>query len=376
VAESIYRELARYLDDLPGGFPATESGVELRILHRLFTPEEAALALHLSLIAEEPRVIARRAGISRKEAEQRLADMADKGLVFATYPQDGSPQYQATHYAVGIWELQVNNLDGEFVRDMDEYWPTFFNVDTWKSAPQLRTIPVRQSISAEAQVLPYERAEVLVRDQTKISVAPCICRRELEIAGQGCDKPKETCMSFGASADFYQRHGLGRLIGQQEALDILKQADEAGLVLQPSNSREAEFICACCGCCCGVLRNLKRHPQPARLVSTPFEAALNAATCKGCGLCLERCQMEAIHLHEGTAALDLDRCIGCGLCVSTCPTGSLTLARKPASEQARVPKDMTQMWIKLAQERGKLNAVGMVKMLVRSKVDRLLATID
>jgi ferredoxin len=376
MTEDIYRELARHLDDLPGGFPPTESGVELRILRHLFTPEEAALALDLTLLPEEPRVIARRAGIPQQQAAERLEEMAGKGLIYALYPPGRPPQYQAAHYIVGIWEFQVNNLNPELVQDMEEYFPALFDRDTWKRSPQLRTIPVRQSISAEASVMPYEQAEALVLAQTKISVAPCICRRELEIAGHGCDKPKEICLSFGQGADFYERHGLGRRIGQQEALDLLKQADEAGLVLQPSNSQDAGFICCCCGCCCGVLRNLKRYPQPAALVSSPFRATLDVATCKGCGICMGRCQMEALDLEDDKAALDLDRCIGCGLCVSACPVGALALIRKPAAEQAHVPKTMTQTWIRLAQGRGKLGAADMVKMLVKSKVDRLLTTID
>ena len=84
--------------------------------------------------------------------------------------------------------------------------------------------------------------------------------------------------------------------------------------------------------------------------------------------------MEAIHLEDGKAALDLDRCIGCGLCVTTCPTDSLSLLRKPEAEQPYVPRDLVDVSIKLGQARGKLNAGKLVGMLVKSKVDRLLAS--
>ena len=124
-----------------------------------------------------------------------------------------------------------------------------------------------------------------MRAQGKIAVAPCICRRERNLVGEGCDKPEEVCLSFGGAADFYERNGLGRPISQQEALDVLQAAEQAGLVLQPANAQKAAFICCCCGCCCGVLRNIKRHPQPATLVSTPFVAALNVETCQGCEGC-------------------------------------------------------------------------------------------
>jgi electron transport complex protein RnfB len=371
----IYRQLAKHLDRLPGGYPATESGVELRILRRLFTPEEAELATHLTLIPEAPRVIARRARIRLDEAEERLAEMEGKGLIYAIHRPGRTPHYQALQFVVGLWEFQVHDLDEAFVRDMEEYRSAWFDPENWRRAPQLRTIPIGQSIEAPLAVMPYEQAETLVRTNDRISVAPCICRREKKIVGEGCDRPEETCLSFGNAADFYVRNALGRPISQAEALEILALANEAGLVLQPSNSREAAFLCSCCGCCCGVLRSIKRHPQPATLVSSPFVASLDAEACTGCETCLDRCQMEALSIVDGVATLDLGRCIGCGLCVSTCPAGALALTRKPASQQEPVPADYDRAMIRLGEARGTLTKTGMVRMLVRSKVDRLLATL-
>ena len=106
----------------------------------------------------------------------------------------------------------------------------------------------------------YEQAEELIRGQKKLLVAPCICRREHKMTGEGCDKPEETCLVFGLGADYYQRNGLGRLIDMDEALDILAKAEKAGLVLQPSNAKKIVNICCCCGCCCQVLKTLKMYP--------------------------------------------------------------------------------------------------------------------
>ncbi|MFH1673776.1 MAG: 4Fe-4S binding protein [Pseudomonadota bacterium] len=371
--KDIYQRLARHLDDLPGGFPPTASGVELRILRRLFTPEEAGLALHLSLIPEEPRVIARRARITREDASQRLEEMAKKGLIFRIEPKDSPPQYQALQYIIGIWEFNVNNLDKELIRDMNEYIPTLFDAEAWKKVPQLRTIPVNRSISSQVEVLSYEKAEEMVRSQEKFLVAPCICRREKRMMGEGCEKPEEACLVFGMGADYYQRNGIGRIIDLQETLDILKMADEEGLVLQPSNARVIVNICCCCGCCCGVLRSIKKYPRPASIFSTPFVAATNPDTCEGCELCVERCQMEALQVEDGKVLIDYDRCIGCGLCVSTCPTESLNLVRKPESEQHTVPKDIIEASIKLGQARGKLKPFNLIQMQLKSKLDRLLA---
>lgn len=368
----IYRKLARHLDNLPGGFPPTESGVELRILRRLFSPEEAELALHLTLIPEEPQVIARRAKLGTEEAAHRLEEMAGKGLIFRIQSGDLPPRYSAAQYVIGIWEYHVNDLDQELIRDMNEYLPEFLDMETWKNTPQLRTVPVGRSIDNTREVLTYENAEELVRARKRFAVAPCICRREAEIMGNGCGKPVETCLVFGAAADYYVRNGIGREIDQQEALDILREADNAGLVLQPSNAQKAVNICCCCGCCCQILKNIKRYPQPATLVSTPFVVSLDPTTCKGCGTCVERCQMEALQLEDDTAVLDGDRCIGCGLCVSTCPTTSLTLVRKPDAEQPEVPRNMTEASLNLARARGKLGPLSQAKMRIKSKLDRLL----
>jgi len=373
MAKDIYQKLARHLDNLPGGFPATQSGVELRIIRRLFTPEEAELALHLTLIPEEPGVIARRAKLGIEEAAHRLDEMAGKGLIFRLQSAERPSRYMASQYVIGIWEYHVNDLDPEFIRDMHEYLPDLFDMETWKKTPQLRTVPVRKSIDTTREVLTYENAEELVDAQKRFAVAPCICRREAEIMGNACGKPLETCLVFGAAADYYVRNGLGREIGKQEALDILKMADEAGLVLQPSNAQKIVNICCCCGCCCQVLKSIKRHPRPATLVSTPFVASLDTDTCKGCGKCVERCQMEALRIEDDKAVLDMDRCIGCGLCVSTCPTGSLTLVRKPDAEQKEVPRNMTEAFLNLARERGKLGTLSLAKMQLKSKLDRRLA---
>ena len=193
------------------------------------------------------------------------------------------------------------------------------------------------------------------------------------MVGESCGKPLETCLSFGSAADFYQRNGLGRPIDQEEALHILELANEAGLVLQPGNSQKASFICCCCGDCCGVLRNLKKHPQPASVLASAFFAQVNEELCTFCGLCEVRCQMDALDLEAYVPEVNLDRCIGCGLCVSTCPTGALTLARKSEGERPSIPKNTVMTHIQLGRARGKLKTTDMVMLAVRSKVDRLLA---
>lgn len=370
----LYKKLACHLDKLPGGFPPTEDGVELKILRKLFTPQEAELALTLTLIPETPAVIARRARLPKDEAARRLKEMSLKGLAFRIERPGQEPLYMAAQFVIGIWEYHVNDLDPELVEYMRRYIPTLFNPEAWSKAPQLRTIPVARSLPSEQPVLPYEQVEELVRAQKKILVAPCICRREHRLTGEGCDRPEETCLVFGIGADYYLKNGLGRLISLEETLEILEMADKAALVPQPSNAQKIVNICLCCGCCCQVLKTIKRYPQPARLVSSPFVAKAEPDKCKGCGICVERCQMEALSLEDDKVVLDRDRCIGCGLCVTTCPTGCLSLERKPDQEQKPVPRNMMEALLKTARARGKLGSAELGIMALKSKLDRLLAS--
>ena len=188
MTEGIFRKLAKHLDNLPGGFPPTESGVELRILQRLFTSKEAELALHLTPTPEVSEAIASRAKIDPEEAAQRLEKMARKGLIYSLEREGKVPKYRANQFIVGIWEFNVNRLDVDFIRDMKDYMPALFD-EAWK-VPQLRTIPVGRSLTPEHAVLPYEQAEELVRTQERFVVAPCICRREHTMVEKGCDRPR------------------------------------------------------------------------------------------------------------------------------------------------------------------------------------------
>lgn len=351
--DDLYRRLSHHLDDLPGGFPSTPDGLELRILRRLFDPEEAYLAVHLSLLPESPEVIAKRVGQSEQEISKRLETMANKGLIYRHQEGEGAPLYMALQFVVGIWEYQLNNLSRELVEDVDEYFHSFWDFEVWKKAPQLRTIPVMESLPTSNDALTHEQAVVLVETAQRFAVADCICRKERRLVGEGCDKPLEMCLTFDSGADFYIRNHLGREIDRQEALRILHLADEAGLVLQPSNARKPVSICCCCGDCCGVLRNLRRQPRPADLVASPYIAYHDPVICSGCGDCLERCQMEALTMGDGVAILDIMKCIGCGLCVSTCPTGALTLQRKPEADQHYVPRNIVEAQLRLRRERGK-----------------------
>ena len=189
--------------------------------------------------------------------------------------------------------------------------------------------------------MPYDKARKIILQQDKIIVAPCICRKEQEIMGEGCDRPLEGCLVFGAGAQYYADNGLGRRIDHDEAFRILHQAEKKGLVLQPSNAQKAVNICTCCGCCCQILKNLKRLPDPANHVASNYYAEVDEDLCTGCDVCMDRCQMDAI-ANRGNRAYRSKRCIGCGLCVPTCPEGAVSLTAKPEGERRTPPPSSTK----------------------------------
>jgi len=345
-----YRRLAEHLDRLPGGFPPSENDADLRLLERLFAPEEARLALHLNLDRETAQVIAHRAGLPVDQVSSRLDEMAQKGLIFAARTSDGSFLYQAVPLVVGIYELQINAMSPEMLEDFIAYWSSIKERPEAETIPQMRTIPVGESIEHHPEVLPYEQVYQLVDSHDQFAVVKCICRYTAKLRGGGCSAPEEACLVFGDWADYSVRTGRGRAISRTEVMKILEESDAANLVPQPSNSREISFICNCCGCCCGILGGLKRHPNPADLVASAFIARLDPDICDGCWTCLDRCQMDALVEDGSHVTFKSERCIGCGLCVTTCPSGALSLTRKPESILTQVPATLDAAWQIIVQD--------------------------
>ena len=342
--ESVYRKLQRHLDELPVGYPSTESGVEIRILKHLFTPLEAALATQLSVIPEPlSRLYARMPGnieLTVQELEQHLDQMVLKGTIL-TRAEQGEKCYGNAMLAVGMYELQVERLSKGFVQDMSQYLDEAFG-DELSRSRQLRTIPVQKSIAHEPRVSTYDDVRRIIDgSQGQIAVANCVCRQSKDVVGMGCKHTdlRETCLIFGAVAQHYLDMGLARPITKQEALDVLGKAEESALVLQPENVQRPHFICCCCGDCCGVLTSLKRFPRPAEFYVSNYQAKIDTERCNACEACVDRCQMEAIAIVDGTAGINLDRCIGCGNCVASCSLGAIQLQKK---DQATVPPSGTK----------------------------------
>ncbi len=353
MTKNIYRQLQERLDLYSMGFPATQSGIEIKILTYLFTEKDANLFLALSPALETPEVIADRSGQPLEEIAAHLDQMAEKGLLFRIKKGEVN-KYGAIPFVHGLFEFQVKSLRPDLAEMVGDYFEEAFDQAMQSNAKHfLRVIPVNKSIDFTHHVADYDDAIQILKSKDSIVIADCICRKRTQVMDQGCGKPLETCFMFGSMGQYYLDKKMGRQISIDEAIEILKESREAGLVTQPATSQNPSGMCNCCGDCCGVLGAIKKHPAPGTIVFSNHIVSVTNQDCTGCELCLERCQMDALSLNEdGVIEISKNRCIGCGLCVSTCPVETLKLIDKPKMELRIPPASMGEQMMGMAKSRG------------------------
>ena len=337
MSANTFKQLQERLNFYSIGFPETATGVEIKILKELFTEDEASLFLSLSHRLEQPESVAQRINRPLPDVAEQLEDMAARGLLFRVKKGDGV-RYAAIPFVHGLFEFQVSRLNRNLSELLEEYFRSgFLDAFNKSRGTFLRTIPVHKSLDATRNVAAFDDAMEILKKMNQIVVTDCICRKQKGLIDQSCDKPRETCFMFGAMAQYYLDNNMGRKIDIDEAIQILSDAQAAGLVTQPATAQNPGGICNCCGDCCGVLRALNQHPKPSEIVFSNNIAGIETELCIGCQTCIDRCQMRALTINDqDRAEIDPDRCIGCGLCVTTCPSGALSLKLK-AGDQFRVP---------------------------------------
>jgi ferredoxin len=352
MTDDIYRALARRLDQIPNGFPPTESGIELRLLARLFTPEEARLASLMRLTPEPPEAIADRAGLDRAEVRAALKQMVRRGLISAGRTEQGLG-FRLMPFVFGIYEYQLPTMDEELAALFEQYYVESRGGAIVGASPSIhRVIAVDEAIDFSLEVFPYERASWLVENARSWCVQDCICRVQQELVGKGCDHPKDVCLAFSPIEGAFETNETSRAISKEEALAVLVRAREAGLVHTTGNYRDGRFyICNCCTCSCGILRAVAEFGLPAAVAHSEFRAVVDADLCAACEDCLDRCQFNALTVVD-VCTVNRQRCVGCGQCVTVCSTGALSLVRRPEAEIAPFPRTNSEWMRQRAEQRG------------------------
>ncbi|MBI4832443.1 MAG: 4Fe-4S binding protein [Candidatus Lindowbacteria bacterium] len=314
---NVYQELA---DKLMMGHSETIK----KLFSMVADEKEAKLLLSMPGTAEE---LAAATGRSADDVKKSLDVMFHKGLAFVS---GSSGKYRMCrdivqfHDATILWPeatKEFHNLWKEFT---DKEWgPTVKIIESMLPGPPTRIIPVAASLDAKNQILHYENVKEIVESAKRIAVTKCTCR----VVDGKCGLPVEVCIQINRAADYAITRGTGREIDKKEAMDIIRKAEEAGLVHVTINTDHIDhYICNCCSDCCIGLRYMIE--QGTKFVSpSRFQAVVDQDSCVGCESCIDRCYFGAISVQNGNdepkATVDGEKCVGCGLCSVVCPSDAI-----------------------------------------------------
>ncbi|MGD2026449.1 MAG: 4Fe-4S binding protein [Anaerolineales bacterium] len=345
-----YKLLALRLDALPQGYPATKDGAELRLLEKLFTPEEAELAAMLRLTLETSQEVAARIGGDPKETRLMLKGMAKRGLIRAGKIEKGLG-FGLLPFVVGIYEYQAGRMDEELAALFEEYYQQAFTSVLEMEPLVHRVVPVNETIRVDLEVAPYESVTNILDQAKAWGVLDCICRQQKALIGDPCDHPIDVCMTFSSVPGAFDHNSTITALTRNEALDTLKRAADAGLVHSVSNSQEGLwYICNCCSCSCGVLRGMAEMGVANVIAKSSYILAIDPDQCTGCEECLPYCQFNALTMEGDVMTVSELKCVGCGVCVAHCDALAMELVLR---EEVVEPPVTEMEWLAArAENRG------------------------
>lgn len=340
-----YQQLAARLDEIPNSFSSTDDGTHLKFLKWIFSPEEAELASKMKLRGETIGELVDRLGITIDGLEDRLETMAEKGQIRAWNSSTGR-RYALLPMVVGIYDEQIDRMDKEFAQLTEDLLDKSKLRGLWGTEPALfKVIPINKAIRTDLEIYPYEIAEQLIESSKSWGVRECICKKQQGLLGNPCKHGVSKCIQIHPRKEnLFEETERTESISKEEALEILSEAEEAGLVHCSMNTQKDHFyICNCCTDCCQILRGLTKWEQPHAFVRSNFQAAVDVDFCTGCESCLDRCQFEALSISEDVCVVNTDRCIGCGVCSMSCSDNALHLESRD-SEEKKIPPESLMEW--------------------------------
>jgi ferredoxin len=299
-----------------------------------------------------------------EKVEELATSLAKKGLIFNQPSSAGLMIYRLLPFMlVGVMEYKfmVELTGSQEEKDLAKLFEKLLeelrdqiqdNYDTlsplFNSAPSVdRTVPARitedgkpiqiipigKALEAtEEFVLPSQTVEEIINKFDDIAVGYCFCRQRRSLLGDPCstDAPTLNCFTFGKSARHTAAQGFAKKVTKEEALKIMKEAENAGLIhkaFHPGSkeSKPETSICNCCKDCCDTLELWRSGTLPL-INSTYHLSAIDIESCSGCGTCVDWCPTDAIVLNEKELAQrDESACLGCGVCSRFCPEGAISL---------------------------------------------------
>jgi Pyruvate/2-oxoacid:ferredoxin oxidoreductase delta subunit len=338
MSEKVYHDLCETLAKRRGRYPGKDIPEFYALVEELFTPEEAAAYNAIPKGFHPAETIAKGLGRETTEVSRILEGMADKGLCNAG-SMAGMTFYGAPTFVPEIFEFQfmkgTRTERDKKIAGLIHAYKAAVDADQGPvkiTYPTTRVIPVDEKIQTDNVIHTYHQVAAYIEKYDPLAVSTCFCRHEAKLIDEtdDCGKPDEVCMTFGMGAQFIIDRKVGRQITKEEALAILKKAEEAGLVHASINRQEIDFLCNCCACHSIILKTALAQTKPGEILNSGFKPVHNRDRCTSCGVCIDRCPTDALAMTDGNEwELNLDRCIGCGVCATGCAFEAITLVERP-----------------------------------------------
>jgi len=299
-----------------------------RIWEMLCDPTDARLLLAMPGTADE---LAERTGLSPEEVKRRLENLFVKGVVFESVKPHGTV-YRMPRHPIQFHDASVQWPDAD--RAFYEAWKAFMEQDfpamllmvLSSGMPAfMRVVPSSGTLEGAEGTLAHEDIERMIGQAKDLAVCRCPCR----LTERNCDSTVEVCIQIDKGARYNIKRGTGRRIDREEALRILRNSEEAGLVHFTDNRAGlGSFVCNCCTCCCQMLRPYMQSPELAGVLApSRYRAEVDTGMCTLDGACVDICPVGAVSIEQeqDAASVDAEVCIGCGLCVTACGFDAMTL---------------------------------------------------
>jgi len=336
-----------------------------QILGILFTDEEALLCSALPILPSPLEKISTIWETSQPEAAAILDGLVSKGLIYEDGYQ-GSTLYSLAIPIFGFFEFSLMRTDGVFDHDLlsklytryinesDGFVRKYFGGKPNISRVYVQEDTVPQDVTSE--ILSYEKSSHIIDAAETISVGVCFCRHKMEHLGRACDAPQDVCLSFGSIAQSLIDKGISREISKAEAHDILKLCVDNGLAQIGDNIKnKPAVICNCCGCCCDLLLTYKKTGMSTVISPSSYIARIDESQCNGCGICVEKCPVDAISFVGDSAVVQENWCLGCGVCSNFCESDACRMEAR--EEKVFVPENTFQKVVLSVIYQGKLGDV-------------------
>lgn len=347
MSEAVYRELLTVMQKRGGSYAGMDIPEFFAMVEELFTPEQAAVNNALPTRPTTAVKVAELMGTDATEIESILESMANSGLCAANR-RDDKMYYVAVPFMIGIMEFQfmrgtATERDKKIAHVMDAYKKAYNAIqppsEQKMTFPGIRVIPVDRMIEDKSTVHTYDQVKSYIEKNDLITVSTCYCRQEALLLGEDIhDMPMQVCMSFGPGASFnIERLGAQKLT-KEEAMKILDETEEAGLIHMTRNVADTNFICNCDRWHCEAVSSMLAQPKPGKFFNSGFEPHFDPDVCVACEECIDRCPAAALVMGgDDLPIVDLDRCFGCAACATGCPSETISMVGKPNFPEP--PKD-------------------------------------